>query len=77
MAQPTDQFPVYVAHMPSCAKKWPEKEVRLLSHAHPLGTVAKEPLQFGFADGFMGLVLCLLSGFHVFAKYSKLYFRNF
>ena len=34
-------------------------------------------LQFGFADGFMGLVLCLLSGFHVFAKYSKLYFRNF
>ncbi len=31
-------------------------------------------LQFGILDGYMGLTLCALSGFHVFAKYSKLYF---
>ncbi len=33
-------------------------------------------LQAGFLDGFMGLVLCVLSGTHVFFKYSKLYELN-
>lgn len=31
-------------------------------------------LKLGFLDGYMGLVLCTLSSFHVFTKYSKLYF---
>jgi glycosyltransferase involved in cell wall biosynthesis len=34
-------------------------------------------LKLGFMDGYMGLVLCTLSGIHVFTKYSKLYFMNF
>jgi glycosyltransferase involved in cell wall biosynthesis len=31
-------------------------------------------LKLGIADGYMGLILCILSAFHVFMKYSKLYF---
>ncbi len=31
-------------------------------------------LRLGILDGYMGLVLCTLSSFHVFTKYSKLYF---
>jgi glycosyltransferase involved in cell wall biosynthesis len=31
-------------------------------------------LKLGILDGYMGLVLCTLSGFHVFIKYSKMYF---
>ena len=30
--------------------------------------------KLGILDGYTGLVLCTLSGIHVFAKYSKLYF---
>jgi glycosyltransferase involved in cell wall biosynthesis len=33
-------------------------------------------LKLGFLDGYMGLVLSSLSGIHVMAKYSKLYFFN-
>lgn len=33
-------------------------------------------LKLGFLDGYMGLVLCTLSGIHVFTKYSKLYFMH-
>jgi glycosyltransferase involved in cell wall biosynthesis len=33
-------------------------------------------LKLGFLDGFIGLVLCTLSGVHVFFKYSKLYYLN-
>lgn len=33
-------------------------------------------LKLGFMDGYMGLVLCTLSSFHVMMKYSKLYFLN-
>lgn len=31
-------------------------------------------LKLGILDGYMGLVLCTLSGIHVMVKYSKLYF---
>ena len=33
-------------------------------------------LKLGFLDGYMGLVLCSLSGIHVMIKYSKLYYIN-
>lgn len=33
-------------------------------------------LKLGFLDGYIGLVLSSLSGIHVMAKYSKLYFLN-
>lgn len=33
-------------------------------------------LKLGLLDGYTGLVLCTLSGVHVFVKYSKLYFFN-
>jgi len=33
-------------------------------------------LRLGFVDGYTGLVLCTLSGIHVFLKYSKLYFMK-
>lgn len=33
-------------------------------------------LKLGVLDGYMGLVLCSLSSFHVFIKYSKLHFKN-
>ncbi len=32
-------------------------------------------LKLGILDGYTGLVLCTLSSVHVFAKYSKLYFK--
>jgi len=31
-------------------------------------------LKLGILDGYIGLVLCTLSGIHVFVKYSKLYY---
>jgi hypothetical protein len=31
-------------------------------------------LKLGALDGYIGLILCTLSSFHVFVKYSKLYF---
>lgn len=33
-------------------------------------------LKLGIFDGYMGLVLCTLSGVHVMVKYSKLYYLN-
>jgi len=33
-------------------------------------------LKLGFLDGYMGLILCVLSGTYVFFKYSKLYYLN-
>ena len=33
-------------------------------------------LKLGVLDGYMGLVLCTLSGIHVMVKYSKLYYLN-
>lgn len=33
-------------------------------------------LQLGILDGYMGLILCVLSGVHTFFKYSKLYYLN-
>lgn len=33
-------------------------------------------LQLGILDGYMGLILCVLSSMHVFFKYSKLYYLN-
>jgi len=33
-------------------------------------------IKLGFLDGYIGLILCTLSGVHVFAKYSKNYFLN-
>jgi glycosyltransferase involved in cell wall biosynthesis len=33
-------------------------------------------LKLGILDGYTGLVLCTLSGVHVFTKYTKLYYLN-
>jgi glycosyltransferase involved in cell wall biosynthesis len=34
-------------------------------------------LKLGILDGYTGFILCVLSGVHVFSKYSKLYYLRF
>lgn len=33
-------------------------------------------LKLGILDGYMGMILCILSSVHVFVKYTKLYYLN-